>query len=122
MSGIFDTVAATIDVSGNDQLPRIPPARAGVGLHFERGQLRADLDYLRAFDQNDVADFELPTDGYDDLRLYIAVDLPASRADARIFLRGRNLTDAEQRHHASIVKDLAPARGRTLELGVRMAF
>ena len=122
VSGIFDTVAATIDVSGNDQLPRIPPARAGVGLHLERGQLRADLDYLRVFDQNDVADFELPTDGYDDLRLYIAVDLPVSRADARIFLHGRNLTDAEQRHHTSYVKDLAPARGRTLELGVRMAF
>ena len=122
LSGLFDMVTATIDVAGNDQLPRIPPLRAGVGLHLERGKLRADLDYLRVSAQDDVADFELPTDGYDDLRLYVAVDLPASRADARIFLRGRNLTDAEQRHHTSIIKDLAPAAGRTLEIGVRMAF
>ena len=122
LSALFDTVTATIDVAGNDHLPRIPPLRAGVGVHLERGPLRADLDYLRMSAQDDVADFELPTDSYDDLRLYIAVDLPAGTANARIFLRGRNLTDDEQRHHTSIIKDLAPAPGRTLELGVRVAF
>lgn len=122
LHALFDTVTATIDRPGNDQLPRIPPRRAGLGLHLERGRLRADVDYLRVFAQGDVADYEMPTDAYDDLRLHLAVDVPVGTANARIFLRGRNLTDDEQRHHTSIVKDLAPAPGRTFEVGVRMAF
>ena len=40
----------------------------------------------------------------------------------RVFLQGRNLTDDEQRLHTSIVKDLVPQPGRTIEAGIRIAF
>ena len=82
----------------------------------------AALDYLRTFEQDQTVDQELPTDGYDDLRVFMAWDLDLVGSSARIFLQGRNLTDEEQRQHTSYIKEFAPLPGRTLELGVRMTF
>ena len=122
LSALFDTVAATIDVPGNDQLPRLPPRRVGVGMHLERGAVTADVDYLRMSAQDDVTDFEQPTDGYEDLRLHVAIERAVGAAMLRVFLQGRNLTDDEQRHHTSIIKEFAPAPGRTFEVGLTVAF
>ena len=119
---LADTVAASVDVSGNDNLPRLPPARLGLGLRLERGRYSADLDYVRTFERSDTADLELPTDAYEDLRLHLATEYDVGNASLRLFLQGRNLTDAEQRHHTSLIKDLAPAPGRTLVVGAEVAF
>ena len=119
---LADTVALTIDVSGNDNVPLVPPARIGMGLRVERGRYSADLDYLHVFEQSDNADFELPTDAYADLRLHLAAEYELGNAQVRAFLQGRNLTDEEQRHHSSIVKDMAPAPGRTIAIGAEVSF
>ena len=124
LNGQFDLVSAQLDLPGNDNMPRLPPSRLGMGAALQAGRLNASLSYLRAFKQNDLADFELPTDGYDDLRVYLGWDFPFEQTDAvaSIYLQGRNLTDDEQRHHSSIVKDRVPAPGRTLEAGLRLRF
>ena len=119
---LADTVALTIDVSGNDNVPLVPPARVGVGMRVERGRYSADLDYLHVFEQSDNADFELPTDAHADLRLHVAAEYEFGNARVRAFLQGRNLTDDEQRHHSSIVKDMAPAAGRTVMIGAEVFF
>ena len=119
---MFDTVSAALDVPGNDHLPRLPPSRVGFGLELHRGSFVAALDYLRTFEQDEAVDHELATDGYDDLRIFMAWDLGLVGSRARIFLQGRNLTDEEQRQHTSYIKEFAPLPGRTLELGVRMTF
>ena len=119
---LADTVALTIDVSGNDNVPLVPPARVGMGLRVERGRYSADLDYLHVFEQSDNADFELPTDAYADLRLHVAAEYEIGNAQVRAFLQGRNLTDDEQRHHSSIIKDMAPAPGRTIMIGAEVSF
>ena len=119
---LADTVALTIDVSGNDNLPLVPPARVGVGVRVERGRYSADLDYMRVFEQSDNADFELPTDAHADLRLHLAAEYEFGNARVRAFLQGRNLTDDEQRHHSSIIKDMAPAPGRTILIGTEISF
>ena len=119
---MFDTVSASLDVSGNDHLPRLPPSRVGFGLELNRGSFSAALDYVRAFEQDETVAHELPTDGYHDLRVFMAWDLGIVGNSARIFLQGRNLTDEEQRQHTSYIKEFAPLPGRTLELGVRMTF
>ena len=36
----------------------------------------------------------------------------------RLYPQGKNLTDDEQRKHTSVVKDLVPEPGRTIEAGV----
>ena len=119
---MFDVVAAQVDADGNDNLPRIPPSRVGFGLTVDNGRFFAGLDYLRSSEQDDVAPLELPTDAYEDLRLDLSYRLSAGAADVSLFLQGKNLTDDEQRHHASFIKDLAPRPGRTVEAGIRVEF
>ena len=122
LAAFFDTVSPEIDVSGNDNLPLIPPDRAGVSLEFTSDRLRANVDYVRASEQDEVAEFELPSEGYDDLRARIAWRFRPGDTTVDLFLAGRNLTDDEQRLHTSVVKDLAPQPGRTIEAGLRMRF
>ena len=122
LTAMFDTVDAELDVVGNGRVPRLPPTRYGLGLDAELGRVSAVLDYRRMAAQDETAVSELPTPAYDDLRLHVASDFSWGDADLRVFFQGRNLTDDEQRHHSSFLKDLAPAPGRTLEVGIRAAF
>lgn len=122
ISGMFDTVSATVDVSGNDNLPRIPPARAGLGMALTSGPISAHVDYMRVFSQEEAADLEFETDGYTDLRAYVGWDVNVGDMSVSLYLQGRNLTDDEQRKHTSVVKDLVPEPGRTIEAGVRIRY
>ncbi|MEQ8483210.1 MAG: TonB-dependent receptor [Pseudomonadales bacterium] len=118
----FDTVSATLDVSGDDDLPRLPATRYGLGMNAQWGPVQATVDYLRVRAQDNVTEFELPTERYDDVRAYLGADLPMAGATITVFVQGRNLTDDEQRQHTSFIKDLAPLPGRTLEAGLRATF
>ena len=118
----FDTVSGKVDVSGNKNLPRIPPNRVGVGFELTQGSFIATLDYIHAFEQKDITDYELATDAYDDLEAYLGWDLPISGLETSLFVVGRNLTNSEQRRHTSVIKDIAPERGRSLEGGLRIIF
>ena len=122
IGAFFDMVSPELDVSGNANLPLIPPERTGLSLEFTGDRLRATLEYVRASEQDDVAEFELPTDSYDDLRARVAWRFRPGDMEVDLFLAGRNLTDSEQRLHTSVVKDLAPQPGRTIEAGLRMRF
>ena len=122
LTGFFDTVEAELDVSGNDRLPLMPPDRIGFGLAVSWGAVSANLDYVRASAQTNTAEHELATEGYDDLRAWLSYAIERDDMLAELFLRGRNLTGDEQRHHTSIVKDMAPAPGRTIEAGLRLTF
>ena len=118
---MYDLVDAELDISGNGNMPRLPPSRIGLGIDGDWGDLTTSLDYRRMADSDDVAVNELPTDGWTDVRAYIGYRLPAAEG-LEVFLQGRNLTDEEQREHVSAIKDLAPLPGRTLEAGVRIRF
>ena len=122
LSGMFDTVSASVDVRGNDHLPRIPPARAGLGVALENGPVSVHVDFMRVFSQEDAADLEFETDGYSDLRAYVGWNVEAGDMSFSVYLQGKNLTDDEQRKHTSLVKDLVPEPGRTIEAGVRIRF
>ena len=122
IGAFFDTVSPELDVSGNNNLPLMPPNRVGVSLAFTGDRLQANVDYVRASEQDDIAEFELPSDSYDDLRARIAWRMHLGDMAVDLFLAGRNLTDDEQRLHTSVVKDLAPQPGRTIEAGLRMRF
>jgi iron complex outermembrane receptor protein len=119
---MFDFVEAELDISGNDHLPRITPLRYGAGISLEHGVFNASVDYMYVDEQDDVADFELPTDSYNDLRVYLGADIPVGSTTMVVFVHGKNLTDDEQRYHASFIKDFAPAPGRTYEVGLRIQF
>jgi iron complex outermembrane receptor protein len=118
----YDLVRAELDVDGNDNLPRLPPDRAGVGLESRWQWLTVNLDYLHAMDMDDTAAFELETPGYDDLRLQLSGRFEVGGSELTVFVQGRNLTDDEQRNHVSFLKDYAPLPGRSVLGGVRLSF
>ena len=118
----FDSVRAQLNSGNNRNLPRIPPQRWLLGALFDLDSLQAEISWRRVSDQEEVGIAELPTEGYDDLRLHIGYSLDVGENPIQIFLSGRNLTDDEQRLHTSFIKDLAPQLGRTIEAGIQMQF
>lgn len=119
---MFDWVEAEVDVSGNDNLPRIPPSRYGIGFDLSWSNTRITLDYTRANEQDEVAAQELVTDAYNNLSLKAVTSFDLGNSRLQLFAYGRNLTDDEQRLHTSFIKDFAPAPGRSFEAGLRLIF
>ncbi len=121
----FDLVRAELDrrIAGNDNLPRIPADRHGLGLEYRYGPFLASVDYTRVSEQDEVTEFEFPTAAYDDFSAYLGYELALGKAtNAELYLQGKNLTDDEQRNHTSFIKDFAPRPGRSVQAGVRFAF
>lgn len=119
---LFDTVDAELDGGGNNNLPRIPSLRYGAGVEAKWGVVSASVDYVRTTRQSEVAEVELVTSGYDDLRAYLGAEFRVGEVTLATFVSGKNLTDTEQRAHTSFIKDFAPAPGRTIEAGLRVLF
>ena len=118
-----DYVQAEVDVTGNDNIPRTPPDRYGFNIGLDHGPIRANVTYLRSDKQSRTAPLELATGGYEDLSANVEWTFyTQAQGSVALFVKGRNLTDDEQRDHVSFIKDLAPAPGRTLEIGLRARF
>ncbi len=100
---------------------RIPPWSAASRLIWKGDRLETRLELRRVGQQERVAAFELPTDGYTLVNLYADLK-PFGNPDLRLFVEGRNLTDAEVREHASFLKDVAPAAGRSVRTGIAWRF
>ena len=84
-------------------------------------RVETTLEVRRVAEQDRVADFELPTDGYTVVNLK-ATFKPLANSPLRLFVDGRNLTDTEIREHASFLKDIAPSPGRSVRAGVAWKF
>ncbi len=118
----MDYVRAVADVAGNGNLPRIPPLSGLFGLEAKSSlaDFRAEIEYAAA--QDDIADFELPTEGYALFNLYATLR-PFSRADGlAVRLSATNLTDEDARIHTSFLKDVAPLPGRNFKVALTGAF
>ena len=122
LSATYDSVKAQLDRGSNRNLPRIPPKRSRLSLHYRQGPLKGDLGFRRVSDQSDVALNELATLGYDDLYAHISYSVAIGGSDLTVFINGRNLTDDEQRQHSSFIGQLAPKPGRTLEMGLKISL
>ncbi len=114
-----DFVDAEEDRTGNN-LPRIPPQRLGLGLHGGWNSFDASIDATFADDQTDVAENELPTEGY--TLLNMSLSYAFNDPGLYIFLRGTNLLDEDIRQHTSPLKDLVPLPGRSIHAGLRFDF
>ncbi len=106
----------------NQYLPRIPATRVTAGLDWQNSVWRTTLKFTHVFEQDEFAQFELPTESYNDVSFRVAREFDLGENALSVFFSGRNITDEEQRQHTSFLKDVAPAPGRRLELGVRLNF
>lgn len=117
-----DLVHAEFNGGGN--VPRIPPVRAGGGLRFESEDLDVFARLLHAFEQDDIAANETPTDGY--TRVDAGLIWHAAKTDAgtavNVSLIGRNLTDEEIRNHVAFNKDEVVLPGRDVRLVLSLRY
>jgi iron complex outermembrane recepter protein len=116
-----DYVHAT-DSGTHDPLPRIPAFRASVALNYQYDRFSAGIEGQYSARQNRTSEFELPTDSYFLLNASIGYRLPLNGAEADLYVKGVNLTDAEARLHTSFLKDIAPLGGRGVICGMKLTF
>ncbi|MDQ2185918.1 TonB-dependent receptor [Alcaligenaceae bacterium A4P071] len=108
---------------GQGNLPRIPAARLGVRGDATWQQWGAGVEVAHVFRQNDIADFESRTGGYDLVNAMVSYRTSLGPKDATtIYLRGNNLLDKLAYNHASFISRAAPLAGRSIMLGVRTTF
>jgi len=115
-----DWVRARLD-SGED-LPRISPARLGAGLSWKKNSWKASLEGIQVFGQEDSAPLETDTGGYFLLNAGAVYTPEWGKTSARLFLRATNLLDEDARRHTSFLKDRAPLPGRSIMLGLNLAY
>lgn len=108
-------------LTNGDNLPRISPARLGVGFDTAYQDWTFSMDYRHVFRQTDSNELETDTDGYDLVSLNASWK-PASLKGAEVFIQGRNLLNEDGRRHQSFLKDDAPILGRSIMTGVRFDF
>jgi iron complex outermembrane receptor protein len=116
-----DTVRASLVGGGN--LPRIPAARLGSDLSWNRGNLRASLGAVHYFTQDRTAAFETSTAGFTLVDAHFAWTFHnGERSQWEAFVDGHNLTDRTARLATSLFKEQSPLPGRNISVGVRAWF
>ena len=134
LSAFGDVVRARNETEGTN-LPRIAPARMGVGFEIQQEKLSFGMNLNRVFKQNRISEHEKEEGGDEDhehgetataayslLNAYASYDLNIGDMDGEIFIRGRNLTDELAKVHTSFLKESAPLPGRSFEIGLNMKF
>lgn len=106
----------------DENLPRITPARVGIGADGHIGPVSLNLAYTRVTEQDRTAPLETSTPAHDLLSADIGYTLRTTAGEVTLYARGRNLLDETRRDTTSFLKDVAPRPGRSLYLGLRFDF
>jgi len=121
LSLFSDYVRARFEDAGN--VPRIPPLRYGFEWTHSHVNWMLKLRWTRVASQGNHAPNETRSDGYQLLSLYGDYRVQVGNSGSLLlFARGHNLLDEEIRNHTSLLKDVAPAPGRGVEVGLRLEF
>lgn len=111
---------------GDGDLPRIPATRFGIRLDRQAligvQGLDGQLELQRVQRQNDVADHETETAGYNMLKASLVYSGALDRTDYQLFLKADNLLNEKARQHSSMIKDDVLLPGRNLTAGIRLSF
>ena len=118
LEGAADFVDARTD---QGPAARIPPYSLTGRLKWASTPFDASLEVRRVGEQDQLAAYELGTDGYTMVNLS-GVWRPFADKAVTLFAEGHNLTDVEAREHVSFLKDVAPLPGRNLRVGVSYRF
>ncbi|MEM1106289.1 MAG: TonB-dependent receptor [Pseudomonadota bacterium] len=119
----LDFVDAELDGGGN--VPFVPPTSFNGSVAAEWGAFEVGAAVSHATDQNDPGEGAFPTEGYTTLDLRAELDVSDFGIGAdgtEVFLEARNVTDEEVRFATSTLKDVAPAPGQNIRVGVRAVF
>ncbi|MEM7611042.1 MAG: TonB-dependent receptor [Pseudomonadota bacterium] len=105
----------------NEDLPRIQPARLGVGLEYATPRWRATVDALYHAEQDDISSFN--TDSFTMLGGSVTLTLDESGSTTwDLFFRASNLLDEDARRATSFRAAFVPLPGTSLHAGLRARF
>lgn len=115
-----DTVNAELSET-DEPLPRIPGNRIGLRLNGYYRDFAMEVEYIHVDDQDDLADYETHTPGYNLLNVALSYEFGA---DSRytLFLRGTNLLGDQVFNHTSFLAARVPEPGRNVTAGMRVTF
>ncbi|MDQ8020649.1 MAG: TonB-dependent receptor [Moraxellaceae bacterium] len=123
VSLLGDYVRARFDDGpGNRNIPRVPAARTGVRVDGNWQGWEGQVEVWRVFAQDDTADFESRTSGYNVVNIGASYGTRLGGFDTSFYARIDNLTNQLAYAHTSFIKDAAPLPGRNFVLGARLAF
>jgi len=105
-----------------EPLPRIAPLRLRTGLLWNRDAWQARVDVEHASAQRRVPRNEGGTNGYTTLGASVGYGFDVGDSQWLAFVSGENLTNQTVRYASSILRDLAPAQGRSVQVGLRTTF
>jgi iron complex outermembrane receptor protein len=115
-----------INTTTGEALPRIAPVRVGAALVWAQGPWSARLDASHAKAQTDVAAGQLASDAYTQVNASVTYLQKAGQTNALWYARADNLGDVLAYPATSILTQTAPGKaplpGRSLKLGVQLAF
>ena len=117
----LDMVRAEL-VDENINLPRIPPARARVGLDFRLRGLSVRPEAIFTADQNRVFPLERRTAGYGIFNVAGSYTIGRQHYAHIFTFNAYNLTDRLYRNHLSFIKEFAPEIGRGIRFGYTVRF
>jgi iron complex outermembrane receptor protein len=122
----FDIVRATFTDGTN--VPRITPMRLGGGAFYRDDNWLVRVNLLHAFAQNDIAEFETPTGGYNLLKAEVSYTkkLPNAPLGAprefTVGVVGNNLLNEDIRNHVSYTKDEVLMPGASVRAFANVKF
>ncbi len=117
-----DMVRARFEDGANRNLPRIAPYRVGAKLDANWQRWHGLVEFVHVGSQDDVAQFETPTGGYNMLNLGTHYTTRIGGVPAQFYARINNATNELAFSHTSFIKNAAPLAGRNLTAGLRLVF
>ncbi|WP_129791463.1 TonB-dependent receptor [Sphingosinicella sp. CPCC 101087] len=118
---VADYVRATIS-DGGGPVPRIPPLRLLGGLEAESDQFDGRVEVEHIFEQDRIAAFETPTEGFTLVNASVTWRPWGNRNPTSLIFAANNIFDVEARRHASFTKDFVPLAGRDFRVSARVSF
>ena len=119
----FASDSVTGEFKDGSNVPRMVPARNIYTISYAQNDLEAKLVLKDVEKQDDLAEGEYESDGYEMLNLRLRKTYSLnSDSDLSISLFANNLLDEAARNHSSFVKDEVPLPGRNYGLKFRLNF
>ncbi|MDZ5603548.1 TonB-dependent receptor [Pseudomonas sp. RP23018S] len=110
------------NLDNGQPLPRIAPLRLSSGLLWELDRWQARVDVQHAAAQRRTPSNETHTAGYTTLGASMGYRFDIGDSQWLAFVRGENLSNETVRYASSILRDIAPAPGRSVQVGLRTTF
>lgn len=112
-------------LSGQQDLPRMPPRRKGIGFQWQYDSFNALVRYTKVSSQRNSGEGETETSGYELLNVNASYTIRFNHDEERelmIFLQMKNLLDTEIRKSTSFLRNFTPEPGEEISMGMRFSF